>query len=159
MKGFSLIELLVVIAIIGIVFSVVLTATNAAKKSARDSQRQSDLSKLQSALQSFYADHSYYPVSLGSGACNLLNCSGIIYLNNLPTDPVSGNAPYCYQPLPNASCSNNPTGGGCSCDNSSLSSNCNAFNIVAQLESPTAGSSTYACGTSTLYNFKVTQPQ
>jgi prepilin-type N-terminal cleavage/methylation domain-containing protein len=67
-KGFTLIELLVVIAIIGVISSIVVSGLNNARGRARDTKRMQDMLNIQTGLESYYADHGSYPLSVG-GSC------------------------------------------------------------------------------------------
>ena len=158
-SGFTLIELMVVITIIGVVFGVILTSATQIRKNARDTQRKSDLAKIQSALQNYYADESFYPscLTLGGSIINTTTgCNGagstITYLNPVPNDPLtsSGALSYCYQPLTSS--------GGSTCDNTSPtpSGRCNYYNLYANLENSTGNSYPGVCGKT--YNYQVSAP-
>lgn len=66
-RGFTLIELLVVIAIIGILSSIVFVSLNSARSKARDAKRIADVKQLMTALELYYGQNGYYPIS--SGGC------------------------------------------------------------------------------------------
>lgn len=109
-KGFTLVELLVVIAIIGVLASIVLVSLNNAKSRARDAKRIADVKIIQSALEQYYAENSYYPRLLGA-----LVTAG--YFNGaLPSDPngsvscTTGLEASCYKYT-----SLNPSGGTNNC--------------------------------------------
>ena len=94
--GFTLIELLVVIAIIGSLSALFLPNFMAARERARDSQRKSDLRQIQKAFELYKQDQSptAIPGSLPtSNACwsSGAGCTGNIYMNKFPADPISGN--------------------------------------------------------------------
>lgn len=66
-KGFTLIELLVVIAIIGILATVVMVGLTSVRVKARDAVRLKYLEEFQAAVEMYYRDNGYYP---------LTNCGG-----------------------------------------------------------------------------------
>lgn len=99
-EGFTLIELLVVIAIIGILAGLLMSNFVGVRQRARDGARKSDLRQIQSALELFRSDHSCYP---GAGCVSLpvfpacgspLAVGGIIYMQKIPCDPLSGSYTY-----------------------------------------------------------------
>jgi prepilin-type N-terminal cleavage/methylation domain-containing protein len=67
-KGFTLIELLVVIAIIGILASMVIVSLTGARVKSRDGKRLAELKEMQKALELYYSNNGYYPVT--STTCN-----------------------------------------------------------------------------------------
>ncbi len=159
-SGFTLVELLVAISIIGISFGVIISSATGIQKSGRDTQRQSDLRLIQSALQHYYADQSFFPTSdstapgvtnLNSGSTTLTSSIGNpsppssikTYINTLPKDPSSG-ANYVYKALPITPCDNSAT-------------LCQKFCLYANLENPPAGGLPDQC-TLTGYNLAITQP-
>lgn len=177
-RGFTLIELLITISIISIVFGVIITSSQAVQKQGRDTQRQSDLRGLQSALQQYYADQSFYPedsTSLNtepsklnlSSTTSLNNCTGNpdlsctnsrTYLNRIPKNPLGSD--YIYHAI-------SPFGQPCS-NAADSPSKCTNYCIYTTLEN--APSTTPAGCTSgnpldltvptppTGYNYWVTQP-
>lgn len=109
-KGFTLIEMLVVISIIGILATLVAANLNSARSRARDAQRKSDMKNIQTALRVYYNDFGVYP---GASGGNILGCGlGIslcpwgsewsvnsganVYMQVLPTDPLSPSQSYKY---------------------------------------------------------------
>ncbi len=100
-KSFTLIELLVVIAILGILSALFLPNFMAAREKARDTQRKSDLKQIQKAMEMYRQDQNppSYPNELpiiGSCWSSGPDCSGNIYMNKFPTDPLP-NKQYYYQ--------------------------------------------------------------
>ncbi len=107
-KGFTLIELLIVIAIIGLLSTLAVVALGSARVKARDSKRLADLKQLQTALELYYTDKSYYPVgnpaiTLGGPATDCLNGTGFMaagagcvdpYMGKVPVDPKDGTYTY-----------------------------------------------------------------
>ena len=55
-KGFTIIEVVLVLAIAGLIFLMVFLALPALQRSQRDTQRKNDLSRVQSAINSFQAN-------------------------------------------------------------------------------------------------------
>lgn len=149
--GFSLLEILVAITIISIVFGFIINSFSAAQKSGRNTQRQSDLRKIQSALEHYNADQTFYPSSLPAVGESLTNQVGRpapfpllkTYLQSMPADPQS-NLSYGYQIIPGT------------CDNS-INGNCYNYCLYANLETTTA-SIPSSCPPLSGYNFAITQP-
>jgi len=109
-KGFTLVELLVVIAIIGILSTLSVVSLNSARAKSRDARRLSDIKQIRTALDMYYDSSSTYPASctttLGTGNCACLtsvgwtntsttNCTGTIFMQKVPSDPLSS-ASYTY---------------------------------------------------------------
>lgn len=153
-SGFTLIELLVVVSIIAILSAIGLVTFSSVLKQGRDSKRQSDLRSIQSALEQYYADQFFYPLSSTSGSCptdgtlkfgcDLKDPTGNrTYLKTIPTDPQSSSN-YCYLSFPPA------------CDNTSSDRRCIRYALLARLESQPPDS--YRCGSTSDYNFNLTPP-
>ena len=68
-QGFTLIELLVVVLVIGALSGVLLGVINSSgvRAKARDAQRKADITKIQTALELYFADNRTYPVSNNGG--------------------------------------------------------------------------------------------
>lgn len=83
-QGFTLIEFLVILGVLGILTTVTLSLINPQVQfaKARDGGRKGDLVKIQSALELYRSDESYYPPTLG-----LLSSSSPRYIQAVPTDP------------------------------------------------------------------------
>ena len=106
-KGFTLVELLVVIAIIALLSTLSVVALNSARAKARDARRLSDIKQIRTALDLYYDSSSTYPLScspLGTSTCacltsvgwtNTANCTGTIFMQKVPSDPLSS-ASYTY---------------------------------------------------------------
>ena len=56
-KGFTIIEVVLVLAIAGLIFLMVFLALPALQRNQRDTQRKNDLSRVQSAINSFQANN------------------------------------------------------------------------------------------------------
>ena len=55
-KGFTIIEVVLVLAIAGLIFLMVFIALPALQRNQRDTQRKNDLSRIQSAVNSYQAN-------------------------------------------------------------------------------------------------------
>jgi prepilin-type N-terminal cleavage/methylation domain-containing protein len=72
-KGFTIIEVVLVLAIAGLIFLMVFIALPALQRNQRDTQRKNDLSRIQSAVNSYQANNKgKIP---GSGELNTLRDS------------------------------------------------------------------------------------
>ncbi|HSX40635.1 MAG TPA: prepilin-type N-terminal cleavage/methylation domain-containing protein [Candidatus Saccharimonadales bacterium] len=90
--GFTLIELLIVIAIIGILSAIFVGSYVFVQTKSRDGQRKSDMQQLRSALESYHADWSKYPLSGPQSACSI---NGAYYGGGYQTlPPFSCGAPF-----------------------------------------------------------------
>lgn len=152
-RGFTMIELLVVISIIAVVFGIIATSILLIQRNARDAKRQSDLRSIQSALQHFYADKSYFPFSLPSAGTRFPSSGSTIYLQQVPGDP-SGGANYGYQPL-GSSCASDTD-----CSDGSCVNYCISYCLYAKLENPPSTTvPTSPCTQAPAgANFQLTQP-
>lgn len=103
-SGFTLIELLIVITIIGTLAGLLFTNFSGARERARDSKRKNDVTQMKNALRLYYNDYQRYPLEdntkiAGCGLDGISSCTwggtfsaGVaqtIYMNQLPTDPLS----------------------------------------------------------------------
>lgn len=116
-KGFTLIELLIVISIIAILSAIGLVTFSSVLKGSRDAKRQSDLKFIQSALEQYYNDKTYYPTALSE-----LVSGSKVYLTQIPIDPKP---PPDYSYVPSAS----PPA---VCDNSAKK--CTTYCLYAHIE-------------------------
>lgn len=119
--GFTLIELLIAVVIIAILISLGAVSYSTVARNSRDSQRKSDMSKIQLALEEFFADNGAYPsekgVNIGGGrwmdymTCDIdgnvsldpvikagdpFTCNSKTYLAKMPADPLTGGG-YFYE--------------------------------------------------------------
>lgn len=140
--GFTLIELLVVIAIIGLLATLAVFAVANARQQARDAKRVADIKQTQNALELFVATHGGYP-DPGESALvldadrNCLTSAGleaactgsIVYMRDIPANPLPGGQAYEYTRGTGVSCEVNA-------DNLAI---CTDYNIEFALEGETAG--------------------
>lgn len=163
-EGFTLVEVMVTTAIILLLSGLSYSVITAAQRSNRDTLRKTDLNNIQSTLQQYYTDQSYYP-SLGvsglTAGSPLTNCTGAptpctvskTYLNKLPGDPTGSN--YYFVKLPSSPVA---------CDNQSVGTRCYNYCIYATLENPPVTSTTPSSTSCPLpvsgqsFNYVVTQP-
>ena len=153
-RGFTLIELLIVVSTIAILTAVRLISYTNFIKNSRDNKRQSDLKFIQSSLEEYHSDQIYYPstITIGSTITNLTGRptpspvpTTKTYLNLVPSDPLSSNAQYSFQPSPSA------------CDNGT--NNCISYCLYAKVEGITIPASDSACSPApSPYNFGITRP-
>ncbi len=114
-RGFSLIELLVVIVVLAVLAAILLPKFMKSGQRDKESVLKSDLKLLRNAVSLFQADTGYYPKALAdlssvtkptAATARALDRSGKEvsynptdwhgpYTQDLPKDPISGNA-YCY---------------------------------------------------------------
>lgn len=93
-KAFTLLEMLIVLGIIAVILSVLTISYSTAQKKTRDAKRKGDIKAVQNALEQFYSSCNYtYPT--GSSLNAPVNCAGIDFLSEIPTDPKTG-MPYTY---------------------------------------------------------------
>jgi|GEM_PF-1241160 len=103
-KAYTLIELLIVISIIALLSLVAFASLSRARLQARDTKRWGDLYQVRTAIETFKSDYGHYPPiedstpdgwpklkAVLSGEDRTLNPRGIVYLRNLPYDPVNQN--------------------------------------------------------------------
>ncbi len=104
-KGFTLIEILVVCAIIGILAGATIMVTGPSRAKARDSRRLSDMTQIQTALESYFAEQSRteaaYPLHTSPVTISAAALQGMVpnHIAELPEDPHNGNPPYIYMSL------------------------------------------------------------
>ena len=108
--GFTLVELLVVIAIIALLSTLSVVALNSARTKARDARRLSDIRQIRTALEMYFDSNMAYPdptasTTLGTGTMACLTstgwtttagCTGTIFMQKVPTDPIPGTYSYTY---------------------------------------------------------------
>ena len=100
-KGFTIVELLIVVVVIGILAAITLIAYNGIQIRARDGIRKQDVATISKALELYYTDNGYYPLSSGSTSINgswsttadssWSNLANLLkpHIGTLPRDPIS----------------------------------------------------------------------
>ncbi|MEK7497131.1 MAG: prepilin-type N-terminal cleavage/methylation domain-containing protein [Patescibacteria group bacterium] len=96
-KGFTLIELLVVIAIIGVLSTLAVVSFQGAREKGRDAVRLSDIKSVQTALELYYTDKTYYPFSAALLAAQVLGEGNYKCLGGTPTNGFLASA--CIDPV------------------------------------------------------------
>lgn len=114
-SAFTLIELLVVISIIAILVAAATASWTNAQKKSRDGKRKSDLKSIQQALELYFQNNGFYPLSGDTNGLNALQCNipspldknyigwgqnfscgtgteKISYMNPVPKDPIQNAA-------------------------------------------------------------------
>lgn len=125
--GFTLIEMIVVISIIAVLSAISFVSYSGVQRGARDTKRQSDLKVIQSALEQYRADQTYYPVATFVTDVEWSIAKGsTIYLKKVPIDPTT-NRNYNYKPY-------NARDVNIICDNTSTAQGCTGYCIYAQVE-------------------------
>ncbi|MCL4366054.1 type II secretion system GspH family protein [Patescibacteria group bacterium] len=171
-NGFTLVELMITVMVIVVLTSTGFVAYSIVLKQGRDSKRQSDLRTIQSALEQYYADQGFYPITSdnatgGEGLDTLLGntappafTSGIglyspppapapplkTYLNSLPKD--TGTSRYFYGAIPS------------DCDNAASATRCTSYCLYAKLDNPPSPvpDAPTGCSYPSGYNFALTPP-
>ena len=85
-KGFTLIELLVVVAIIGLLAAMSVIALNSARGKARDARRLGDVKQIQTALELYFNENSFYPPT-ASVVPGQPIASGTVFMAKVPNNP------------------------------------------------------------------------
>lgn len=75
-KGFTIIEVVLVLAIAGLIFLMVFIALPALQRNQRDTQRKNDLSRVQSAIQSYQSNNRNKLPTFGTAFANSYLRSG-----------------------------------------------------------------------------------
>lgn len=84
-RGYTIIEIVIAISLIAIFIALPVFAYSNFMQKSRDGQRKADISRLQSALESYKTDNGVYPAALAE-----LVDEG--YIAELPVDPLDGQA-------------------------------------------------------------------
>jgi general secretion pathway protein G len=93
-NGFTFIELLVVMTIIAVLTAVGVTNFRVANQKARDGRRQADLEQIRAALELYRSDENDYPTADIISQDEIVATGGIVYMEDVPDDPVSTNSYY-----------------------------------------------------------------
>ncbi len=146
--GFTLIELLVAMTIMAVLMGIALVSYQGARRAARDGKRKADLEQIRSALEIYRNDCAAYPLTLGTSLVGV-NVPPVppeppsaclttdIYLQEVPTDPLSPTKKYGYIGA------------------------VNSYVLCASLENPVAGADItgcVSCGVGEVCNYKVINP-
>ena len=108
-KGFTIIEVVLVLAIAGLIFLMVFIALPALQRNQRDTQRKNDLSRIQSAINSFQANNrGAIPTIAGNTLSGNFVASYLSVGGDTFQDP-NGN-PYRFQAGNVVNWAGNPTG-------------------------------------------------
>lgn len=99
-RGFTLVELLIDLSILAILLVTLIILIDPLKQLSRatDATRKHDINEIKSALDTYYNDHSCYPLELPFG--NRWEESGVVYMREVPQDKNCSNNPascYIYQ--------------------------------------------------------------
>ena len=97
-KGFTLAEILIVTAIVLVLSIVVILNYRQQIARANDAKRKEDLSKLKTAFEDYYNDHSCYPSTDVWNACTCGSPCLAPQIPTFPCDPVTSE-PYYYQTI------------------------------------------------------------
>lgn len=113
-RGFTLIELMVVMAILAILLGIGAGAFTTSMKKGRDTTRKANIRAITNALELYYNDKRKYPGDDGSGGMKgcgtdavpalcavngaFQDQNGTLYMQQLPTDPVSSQIYYYRSP-------------------------------------------------------------
>jgi len=98
-KSFTLIELLIVIIILAVLATLLTGSFFTSLKKGRDAKRKADLESIQKSVEMFYEDKRSYPTfALSTKLCETsdVNCPGKVYMEKVPSDPLSGSS-YGYE--------------------------------------------------------------
>lgn len=97
-KSFTLLEILVVVTIIALMGTVGVNSYSTTSKNARDAKRKADLENVKVAIVTYYQVEKAYPSANAAGWINPLVVGTRKYLENVPSDPISG---YRYKYITN----------------------------------------------------------
>ena len=145
-RGFTIVELLIVIVVIGILALLVITTYSGIQSKARNSKRQTDVQSLQTQVEAFFSQNSFYPslTDLNSAAWRATNMKSLD--TNALTDPSSSCNPAsasCLVAAPVAKSYSYAVtdSSGASCE--STDTNCAKYTMTSTYEGTVNGQSTY----------------
>ncbi|HVX24340.1 MAG TPA: prepilin-type N-terminal cleavage/methylation domain-containing protein [Candidatus Saccharimonadales bacterium] len=99
-QGFTIVELLIVIVVIGILALLVITTYSGIQSKARNSKRSTDIGDIQTQLEAFYGENSYYPSladlnspSWRSDNMKSLDSAALVDPSNTTCDPTDAAKP------------------------------------------------------------------
>lgn len=141
-RGFTIVELLIVIVVIGILALLVITTYSGIQAKARNSKRQTDIQHLQTQLEAFYTQNSYYPAltDLNSATWRSTNMKSLD--GNALTDPSSQSSTLASAPAAKVYSYAATDANGAACD-SAGSTTCAQYTLTATYEGTVNGNSTY----------------
>lgn len=128
-KGFTIIEVVLVLAIAGLIFLMVFIALPALQRNQRDTQRKNDLSRVQSAINSFQANNrGAIPTITGNTLSGNFVASYLSVGGDTFRDP-NGN-PYRFQAENVVDWAGNPTGDAATLIQYAVGTRCNGSALV-----------------------------
>jgi type IV pilus assembly protein PilA len=154
-KGFTIVELLIVIVVIGILALLVITTYSGIQAKARNAKRQTDIQSLQTQVEAFYTQNSYYPsrTDLNSSTWRASNNMKSLDTNSLvdPQESTScltagtGGTGNCLASAPAAKIYSyvpqDSTGSAANCE--ATDTTCASYTLTATYEGTVNGSTTY----------------
>lgn len=102
-KGFTLIEILIVCAVIAVLAGITVLFSGPSRMKARDSRRLSDITQIQAALESYFAEqprtNAKYPEQTDYGVVPEVLAPK--HIAEVPSDPSGSDSPYKYMSISN----------------------------------------------------------
>ena len=146
-RGFTLVELLIVIVVIGILALIVITTYSGIQAKARNAKRQTDIQSLQTQVEAFFSQNSYYPslTDMNNASWRATNMKSLDA--NALVDPSSTCNPSTASCLVSAPVTGSysyavTNSSGTSCE--SADTTCSQYTLTATYEGTVNGQSTYA---------------
>ncbi len=144
-RGFTIVELLIVIVVIGILALLVVTTYGGIQAKARNAHRQSDLSALQTQVEAFYTQNSYYPSRTDLNTASFLTTNFANIDQNVLIDPSNVTQSKTFVATPTAKSyayAVFQNDGITACESSDVT--CAVYTLTATFEGTVNGSSTLA---------------
>lgn len=139
-KGFTIIEVVLVLAIAGLIFLMVFIALPALQRSQRDTQRRNDLSRVQSAIQSYQTNaKGALPTFNQTFINNYLKAGGDTFTDPNGTDYTFGGFPGAFVSTPRVIAAT--PGAVCAGDGSTLTMGQGARKVAIQMRLEGGGTS------------------
>lgn len=95
--GFTLLEMVTVVFIIALLASAVLATFYKVRSNTRDTRRVASITQIQDALEAYYRDEGYYPVTADVAPGSPLQSGNLVYIQEVPHNPD----PWTDGPCPN----------------------------------------------------------